>query len=350
MLELIVRMIAELLSARIVSLMLLDNSRSELFIKISYGLDEWIVENTRVKVGEGIAGKVVESGQPLFISNIEKNDVFTCPNNPQYETVSLLSVPLTVSGVVVGVINVNNKTDGNPFTQDDFNLLISFGERISRALERVRVVEDSRAFLEDTIEAFRRMLDTQVKTRLIEAVMNLAVKTSRKLGLTEKEVSVIQYVASVHDIGMTEISDEILDKALNLTSEEIEQIREHPQRGAELIRPLEFVESVSNIILYHHERVDGSGYPMGLRGDEIPIGARVLAVIDAFQSMTTGRPYKGAMETAAAVDELGSCTGKQFDSDVVNAFIAVLREEGRLEPDPGDKRGRDKTVRSEVTT
>lgn len=330
MLELIVRMIAELLSARIVSLMLLDSNRSELFIKMSYGLDEWIVENTRVKVGEGIAGKVAEVGEPLFISNIEQNDVFTCPNNPQYETVSLLSVPLTVSGVVVGVINVNNKTDGNPFTQDDFNLLISFGERISRAFERVRVVEDSRAFLEDTIEAFRRLLDNQNKTRAIESAINLAVKTSRKLGLSEKDVSVVQYVASVHDIGMTEISDEILEKALNLTNEEIRRIREHPQRGAELIRPLEFVESVSNIILYHHERVDGRGYPMGLRGDEIPIGARILAVIDAYQSMTLGRPYRRARDPRAAAEELVECSGRQFDADVVFAFIGVLREGGAL--------------------
>ncbi len=330
MLELIVRMIAELLSAKIVSLMLLDTNRSELFIKLSYGLDEWIVENTRVKVGEGIAGKVAEHGEPLFISNIEENDVFTCPNNPQYETVSLLSVPLIVSGVVVGVVNVNNKTDGEPFTHDDLNLLISFGERISRALERVRAIEDSRSFLEDTIEAFRRMLDNKSKTTMIEAAVNLAVCTSRRLGLSEKDVSVIQYVTSVHDIGMTEISDEILDKALNLTNEELPQIREHPQRGAELIRPLEFVESVSNIILYHHERVDGRGYPMGLRGDEIPIGARVLAVVDAYQSMTTGRPYKKAVAVENAVKELVECVDKQFDSDVVNAFIDVLRKEGKL--------------------
>ena len=152
----------------------------------------------------------------------------------------------------------------------------------------------------------------------------------RRLGLSEKEVSVIQYVTSVHDIGMTEISDEILDKALNLTSEELQQIREHPQRGAELIRPLEFVESVSNIILYHHERVDGGGYPMGLRGDQIPMGARIISVIDAYQSMTAERPYRERKQTEDAVAELVDCAGKQFDTDVVDAFVRVLKEDGRL--------------------
>jgi signal transduction histidine kinase len=330
MLELIVRMIADLLSTKVVSLMLLDKTRSELFIKMSYGLDEWVVENTRVKVGEGIAGKVAESAVPLLIDNIEKNEVYSCPNNPQYETVSLLSVPLVVNDVVVGVINVNNKTSGAPFGQDDLNLLISFSERISRALERVRIVEDSRAFLEDTIEAFKRMLETQAKTKIIEALVDLVVKVTRKLGLSEKEVSVVQYVASVHDIGMTEISDEILNKTLHLTDEEKQIIREHPQRGAELIRPLEFVESVSNIILYHHERVDGKGYPMGLKGDEIPVGARVLSVIDAFQSMTIGRPYKKRRSVEQAASELVEFADRQFDSEVVEVFLAVLKEEGKL--------------------
>ncbi|HET6347659.1 MAG TPA: HD domain-containing phosphohydrolase [Candidatus Krumholzibacteria bacterium] len=343
MLELIVRMIAELLSAKRVSLMLLDKDRAELFIKMSFGIEEWVVENTRVKVGEGIAGKVVATGEPLLISNIEENEVYSAPNSPQYETSSLLSVPLRVHDVVVGVINVNNKTSGRPFDRDDLNLLISFGERISRALERVRVVEDSHLFLQDTIEAFKRILDNQTKTRIIEQAVDHAVKIARKLGLPEKDVSVIQYVASVHDIGMTEISDEILNKALNLTNEEMRVIQRHPERGAELIRPLEFVEAVSNIILYHHERWDGRGYPMGLKGEEIPVGGRILAVIDAFQSMTIGRPYKHRMTVERAVQELFDCAGTQFDRDVVDAFASVLVEDGLLT-------GRDKDrYRKQVT-
>jgi signal transduction histidine kinase/HD-GYP domain-containing protein (c-di-GMP phosphodiesterase class II) len=330
MLELIVKMIAELLSVKVVSLMLLDKSRSQLFIKMSYGLDEWIVENTRVNLGEGIAGKVAETGEPLFIHNIEENEVYSCPNNPQYETVSLLSVPLVVNDIIVGVINVNNKTSGEPFGPDDLNLMKSFSDRISRALERVRIVEDSHAFLEDTIEAFRRMLDIQSKTKMIETAVDFAVKVSRKLGLQEKDVSVVQYVASVHDIGMTEISDEILNKALHLTDEEMQTIRRHPQRGAELIRPLEFVELVSNIILYHHERIDGAGYPMGLKGEEIPVGARILAVIDAFQSMTMGRPYKKRRAVDEAASELVDHAGRQFDPEVVEAFLVVLEEDRKL--------------------
>jgi K+-sensing histidine kinase KdpD len=332
MLQLIVRMIAEMLSAKIVSLMLLDNNRSELFIKVSYGLEDWIVEQTRVKLGEGIAGKVAQTGTPLLIDNIEQNEIYSSFNNPQYETMSLLSVPLFVNKQVVGVINVNNKISGECFDQDDMNLLISFGERMSRALERVRRKEDSHAFLEDTIEAFRKMLENQDKTKSIEILTDLAVKLSRSLNLSEKEVRVIQYVASVHDIGMTKISDDILNKTLDLSSEEIQEIKDHPRKSTEIMRPLEFVELASSIILYHHENIDGTGYPMGLRGEEIPVGSRILAVINAYQAMKTEKPYRKELSTDEALNELIEHADKQFDRRIVEAFIDVVKDEGEILP------------------
>jgi len=330
MLDLIVRMIAELLSAKIISLMLLDRTRSELFIKVSYGLDEWIVEQARVKVGEGIAGKVAETGKPLLIDNIEDNHVHNAPNNPQYETLSLLSAPLVVNGVVVGVINVNNKTSGKPFNQDDLNLLMSYGERISKALERLRAADGTATGLRDTVDALHKMVARQIETKAIEKIVNLAVRTARKLSLSEKEVKVVQYVASVHDIGMTKVSDEILNKTFHLTPEEIRQIQSHPKKGTDLMRPLEFVELVSNITLYHHERVDGMGYPVGLKGDQIPLGARILAVIDAYQSMMIEKPYRKPLGVVEAVRELVECSGRQFDKEVVDRFIEVLIDDGSL--------------------
>lgn len=330
MLMLIVRMIAELLSAKIVSLMLVDQTQSELFIKVSYGLDEKIVEDTRVKIGEGIAGTVAETGMPLLIDNIEHNDVYMSQNKSQYETMSLLSVPISLGDIIIGVINVNNKTSGEPFNQDDMNLIMSFAERISKALDRLRTTEDSQAYMQETVDAFRKLVERQIQTGAIEKIVDLAVKVARKLGLKEKEVKVIQYVASVHDIGMTKVSDEILNKTFHLTPEELDEIRQHPQLGTDLIRPLEFVELVSNIILHHHERVDGLGYPMGLRQDEIPIGSRILAIIDAYHSMTNERPYRDKVSPEQAVQELVVCADKHFDVEVVECFVDVLTEDRKL--------------------
>ena len=326
----VVHMIAELLSAKIVSFMLVDETRSELFIKVSYGLDERIVEQTRVKIGEGIAGSVAESGLPLLIDNIEHNDVYETQNRPQYETMSLLSVPVSLDGVVIGVINVNNKTSGDPFHQDDMNLITSFAERISMALARFENTGDAESDLQETVEAFKKLLERQVRTGAIEKIMDLAVKTARKLGLGGKEIKVIQYATSVHDIGMTKISDDILNKTFQLTQDEVGKIHRHPKVGTDLIKPLEFVELVSNIIMYHHERVDGRGYPMGLKGDQIPIGSRILATVDAYQSMTSERPYRDKLTPEEAVLELVECSGTDFDVEVVDAFVDVLSNDGRI--------------------
>ena len=146
-----------------------------------FPLDEKIVEATRVKIGEGIAGTVAESGMPLLIDNIEQNDVYRSPNKSQYETMSLLSVPISFGDMVIGVINVNNKTSGEPFNQDDMNLIMSFAERISKALERLRTAEDSQLYMQETVDAFRKLVERQIQTGAIEKIVDQAVKVAKKL-------------------------------------------------------------------------------------------------------------------------------------------------------------------------
>lgn len=333
--ETMVRAIAEVFSAKIVSLMLLEDDDEKLHIQVAYGLDESVVHTTTVKKGEGISGQVVDRGVPILIENIERNEIYRNINNPQYETVSLISAPLFVKDRCIGVLNVNNKTSKHPFDQDDLNLLVMLCERVSRILERLTELEDPQAYIDESISAFTSIIENR-RNRLFgkgDATVRLAAKVSRKLGLNEKEVSVIQYVASVHDIGMIRVSEEILNKVVELTPTELEQIRKHPEESAKILRPLEFVEMVSQNILYHHECMDGSGYPMGLKGAEIPIGARVIGVIDAYESMTSSRPYRRAMSPRQATEEIVRCSGTQFDPAVVKAFLETLLEDGLISPD-----------------
>ncbi|HER43898.1 MAG TPA: GAF domain-containing protein, partial [Candidatus Eisenbacteria bacterium] len=334
MFQLAVKVVAEILSAKIVSMMLLDRERKELFIKVAYGLDERIVENTRVPVGKSIAGRVAQTGEPLLIEDIEETGLSSLKsNNPQYETKSLLSVPLVVGSTVIGVINANNKTSGKPFTEDDMVLLQSISERISKVIERMRTAEDFHAFLRETISSLNSLLEicesdeAGMRSRLVE----WSVKVARKLGLSEKEIQVIQFVSSVHDVGMTTVSEGILSKTLDLTPEEIDEIHKHPQRGAAIMRPLEFVEAVSQTMLFHHERMDGKGYPMGLKGDQIPIGSRIIAVLDAWVSMVSERPFRRSLALEDSINELVDNAGKQFDREVISAFMEVLVDEGRIE-------------------
>jgi HD-GYP domain-containing protein (c-di-GMP phosphodiesterase class II)/nitrogen-specific signal transduction histidine kinase len=333
MFQLAVKVVAEILSAKIVSMMLLDKSRKELFIKVAYGLDEKVVEKTRVKIGKGIAGRVAQTGEPLLIENIEEIGNIGSSNNTQYETKSLISVPLVVGSNVIGVINVNNKTSRSTFTEDDLRLLISISQRISKVIERMRTCEDFRAFLRETIASLRSLIeiyerdDMGMRRRLVD----WSVKVARKLDLEEKEIQVIQYVSSVHDVGMTTISENILDKTLALSQNELDEIKKHPQRGAAIMRPFEFVEMVSQNMLFHHERMDGKGYPMGLAGDQIPVGSRILAVLDAWTSMISGRPFRFRLSIEECIDELVDNSGTQFDPDVVGAFMEVLLEEGHID-------------------
>ncbi len=332
MFELSVKFIAEVLSAKIVSFMLLDQSKRDLFIKVAYGLDEEVVANTRVPVGKGIAGRVAESGEPFLIKNVERSGMEIAVNNPQYETKSLLSVPLKLGTAVIGVINANNKTSGKAFTESDLTLLLSMSERLSKVIERMRIAEDFHAFVREATESLRSLILSYKRDEsgLIKKTEQWAVKVARKLGLGDKELQVIQYVSSVHDVGMTFVNEEILNKTLALTPGEIDQIRKHPQRGAAIIRPLEFVELVSQNILFHHERIDGRGYPMGLKGEQIPIGSRVLAVIDAYVSMISEKPFRQAVCTGEAIDELVRHAGTQFDARVVAAFIELMVDEGEI--------------------
>ena len=153
---------------------------------------------------------------------------------------------------------------------------------------------------------------------------------ARAMGLSPAEVDVIGYVASIHDLGMIRLDAETRhDRPLDASQRDA--MRSHPEASVEMLRPLEYLGQVREIILAHHERWDGTGYPHGLGGDLIPVGARILAVVDAWESMTATRPWRTALGFAEAVAELRREAGRQFDPEVVESFIRLL-ENGEDSP------------------
>ncbi len=147
------------------------------------------------------------------------------------------------------------------------------------------------------------------------------------MGLAEKDVEVLAYVASVHDVGMSQIDRSVLNEPGQLDEKAWAEVTLHPVRSAELVKPIEFQEQVTEIIMAHHERMDGRGYPRGLKGEQIPIGARIIGVLDAYESMTAGRPYRHAMTHEEAMRELRQCAGTQFDPGVVGAFAQLFEQQ-----------------------
>jgi putative nucleotidyltransferase with HDIG domain len=160
-----------------------------------------------------------------------------------------------------------------------------------------------------------------------ERVSRGATLLAQQIGMGAERVEAIRYAGMLHDVGKLGVPTKVLQKTGPLTEEELAAIQLHPMRGLEIVRQIGFLTEALDGIMHHHERMDGKGYPMGLAGDEIPEFARVIAVADAFDSMTSTRSYRGARSIGEAVAELRKCSGMQFDPVLVDAFIAALAQE-----------------------
>ncbi len=155
-------------------------------------------------------------------------------------------------------------------------------------------------------------------------IERLALHTGERLGLSGDQLITLSYAAYLHDVGKVKVPDEILNKPGSLTGDEWEEMRKHPDYGAEMLGEKDFLREAAEVVRAHHERYDGTGYPRGLRGEEIPIEARIIAVVDAYDAMTSDRPYRPAMSKEEALEELKKNAGTQFDPRVVNAFLLVI--------------------------
>lgn len=178
----------------------------------------------------------------------------------------------------------------------------------------------------ETVEALAAALDAKdsYSKGHSDRVAELAKETAEVMGLRFGRVEEIEYAGRLHDIGKIGVPDALLNKPGPLTAEELGRVRQHATLGADMIKPVSFLRSVAEIVRYHHEWHDGGGYPGGRRGEQIPIGARILAVCDAWDAMTTDRSYRRALDPQEALQRLRAGAGTQFDPRVVEAFAKVL--------------------------
>jgi len=180
---------------------------------------------------------------------------------------------------------------------------------------------------ETTLTALVRSLDAREKEvgSHSERVMNYTLLLARHMGLAEADLSIISKGALLHDIGKIGVSDNILLKPGKLTDAEWLEMKKHPQVGYDILSGISFLKGASEFILSHHERYDGAGYPNGLRGEEIPLCARIFALADTLDAMTSDRRYRKALPFRAVIDELNCCKGSQFDPTIVDEFLHIPR-------------------------
>jgi putative nucleotidyltransferase with HDIG domain len=316
----------EVLKAENGSLMLLDEESQELHIEIANGLPEEVINNTRIKLGSGIAGKVALTGQArLLLKGIKEVDSQSLKQ--AVELKSALCVPMKIMDKVVGVFNISGKREGDNFTSDDLQLLILLANQAAIAIENTELHHNLQELFINSIKALANAIDARDPyTRgHSERVTEYAVKIAEKMNLDKMEIEFIRYAGLLHDIGKIKISDALLRKPEKLTEEEFIIIKKHPAYGASIMEPVKEFKKILPYMYHHHEAYgSGGGYPSGLHGEEIPLAARILAVADSFDAMTSDRPYRKALPLEVAISELRKFSGVQFDPEVAEVFIQML--------------------------
>jgi HD-GYP domain-containing protein (c-di-GMP phosphodiesterase class II) len=325
----VVKVANKLVQADSITLMLKKQGSNELYIAASKGFPENLKSSVCVRIGEGISGVIARKGQPTLVVNIEKDLVFCKKNNDRYRSKSFISVPLKVENRVLGVLNVNASSKIKRFEEKDLIFLTILAHQVAISLENIELNNNIRDFCFEIVQTLVRTIDAKDSYTFAHAsrARHYAKLIAEKIGLFPEIVNQIEYAALMHDIGKIGISESILQKNNSLTNQEKDIMKMHPIIGYNVIAPMTFLSSVAPMVLYHQEWYNGNGYPEGLSGEEIPLGARIIAVIDAYDAMTSNRPYRKSLGEETAIAELIKGAEKQFDPKVVDIFVNILKSD-----------------------
>lgn len=324
--DMFTELISVLMNVNICSIMLADELMRELSVKWARGLDDSVRRGARIKIGDGISGWVAFEGKPLLIGNIETDPRFGRKNIPQYNTKSLLSLPLKIRGKVRGVINLNNKKSQKSFTSQDLHIASAMSERIAYFMGKLYSGDYSGDELKQFISSFDGLLNAARRYHKRDDFLpNLMNAVMDALGADEEVKKLALYVAVIYDLGIVLI-DEIAEKKEALSPSGACSLKAHPHTTVGLINHIEFSEDVKKAITHHHERYDGTGYPDGLRGDDIPFISRVMAVIDTYYAMITPGRYTKTYSEDDALREIKQGSRAKYDPAVVDALWRVLRK------------------------
>ncbi len=329
MLEQIIGMTQHMLNAEAASILLFRDNDQELYFEITSGPVGKALRQVKLNTQYGIAGQVARTGKPLIVNDVTRSANFhkIIDDTTGFNTKSLVCAPLSVRRKILGVLEVLNKRDGSVFGEDDMEAVVSVANTAAMAIENTKLHQTVLDAYKNTVITLAAAIDAKdhYMRGHSQRVMEYSLKAGATIYLAYDEMEALEYAGILHDIGKIAIDSAILNKPGPLSPGEWEIIRAHPVVGAELLKEIPFLEKASELVLYHHERYDGTGYPDGLRGEEIPMGARLIAVADAFDCMTIESSYRAALTTESAVKELNDCSGSQFCPRAVKALISGLR-------------------------
>ncbi len=332
--HLLIRRTLDTLQAKVGYILLLTEDGKALTLAGAAGLPSHIEADTSTPLRAGsVSYRVIADRVPLLLRNIDQSEEFNRESALGFVRETVICAPLIIKGEVIGTITMANKLDESSFVSEDLDLLSTIAAQASVAINNARLYEEQQTTYLSTVQTLVSAIEANdAYTRgHSERVTRYSLALARKLNIGPESLRRLEQAAILHDIGKIGIDVALLHKEEALTGEDLGILRHHPSIGFRILEPIRFLRGVGEIIQQHHERYDGEGYPLGLKGDEILIEARILAVGDTYDAMTSDRPYRRACPHEVALAEIERQAETQFDPEVARVFIRLCNE-GGLEP------------------
>ncbi len=308
------------------SIMLIDKE-GVLRINASVGIPDSIVQKSEELIGKSIAGRVAKTNKSIIVNEGAKVRIEIKRYLKGLKDVSAVSIPISMgNSEVLGVLNLNKCKGNAPFDKEDVELLSILAYETATSIKSYQLLLETEGLYIGTIFALAAALDARdhYTHGHSKKVAKDAVAIAKALSLPGYQIEIVRRASLLHDIGKIGIPDKILNKPGRLTKEEFRIVRKHPEVALKILKPIPQIKDLLPAIYHEHERYDGKGYIVGLKGQSIPLEARIIGVADAYDAMTSERPYRKPLSKKEAIRELKKCAGTQFDPDVVKAFIRIL--------------------------
>ncbi|MCP4650604.1 MAG: response regulator [PVC group bacterium] len=322
------RYLADVTEIDICAILLMDAKNKQFYFGALSGHENEkdILEQKRFKLDEKLYKRLVDEQNAVLIPKLKvKLQIleYIDVNDPK----SLFIFPLVTKNKVIGLCLLISQEEAS-LEETVVEAISTIGSEVAECIENAnRYLALKHNYLSAVTSLVSSIESKHLDPKRSEMVSERAAQVATRMKLPKDEIEYIRFAGLLHDIGKVAISEQILFKEDSLTAEEFVKVKTHCLVSTSIIRKIDTEHRLVPIILYHHERYDGGGYPEGLRGEGIPIGARILAVCDAFEAMLSKRPYRQALTEDEAVEELKRCAGAQFDSQVVDAFVEIFTKE-----------------------
>ncbi len=304
----IARLALQVIKANRCSIKLVDKKHKILIPQTTIDLRHEKTKLKKVQIGRYAPGKAVKRGTSIRGSNY-------------------LATPM-IDEDVVGAITLYDKIDGGEFTLFDEEIMKTLAEQAAIAIRNAQLFKEQSDLTLSTIKCIAQLMENRpsgIRSYVEASYMRLIYLVARKFNMNTSEIKMLQYAAMLHDTGQISVPEKVLMKKGGLTGREYDIVKTHPTKGAAILSKFKPLKPIVPIIMHHHENFDGTGYPKGLKGKDIPLAARILAVCASFEAMISHKPYRRALSLATAVGEIRKGRGKQFDPEIVDVFCEAVQ-------------------------